>query len=209
MWPARLAAFAPILLSGAAMAYADDAAVIAAAREFAAPQMASTCMVKASPDDRVYPIHYRVAGQDQDSPDLRRQIIQLQCSADAVNVGWLFVSRDDADGDMVLLSFAEPRLDYDYADESFSRLAAPPRILGYGATQQLFGARFDPATLTLTSFHKWRPAGDAWSRGRWILMDGMSILGQFEVDPTFGPEANIGRNKVVPSSYSIFDAKVP
>lgn len=185
-----------VLCTFATVARADEKAEILAAAKWAAPVMGTACNFSLLRGDeklggsRHFEIHYRDRGQDQDSPDNVYPLFQLLCNRAAYNETYIYLTRN-GDG-YSLLSFAEPRLDYDYADESFARLKAPPKVVGYRATTELVGADFDAATQSITTHVKWRGLGDAWSSGVWKFSDGEFVLKQYDVDPTYDNHPDAG-----------------
>lgn len=187
-----LAVAAQTLMASLAMA-AEESAEIRAARSFAGPVLGARCDFAAASDtgamgeDSVFRLAFRTKGQDQDSPDHRRTLVQLACSSGAYNFNSVFVMRNDdpGEGGWELLSFAEPVATFDYLDEEFTRLKAPPVVSGYVAVTELTNSTFDLATMTISSNVKWRGLGDAWSAGTWEFRDGAFVLKRYEIDPTF------------------------
>lgn len=200
------------LALAATSALADDATDIVAARKFVEPVMSTTCTFtrdeKGVPDgyNNVFRLSYRTKGQDQDSPDYKRTLVQLACSAGAYNFNSIYVLRnDDSDGgDWELLTFAEPRTDFDYVDENFSRLKAPPRVTGYVTITQMTNTEYAEDTRTITANAKWRGGGDAWSAGEWQFEEGVFVLKRYEMDPTYQPPGNEEPEPDVPESYVVF-----
>lgn len=194
---------------------AGDQADIIAARTFAEPVMGGECDFITGEDgtpggyDNVYRFTYRSKGQDQDSPDYRRTLVQLACASGADNVTSIYLLRDDDAGAWQLLSFAEPVADFDYADENFSRLKAPPKVTGYIAVTRMTNSDFAEDGRTITAGAKWRGAGDAWSSGEWRFEDGAFVLKRYEIDPTFEPPDDGTQDPEAPGSYVLFDATVP
>jgi hypothetical protein len=111
---------------------------------------------------------------------------------------------DEGEGGWQLLTFAEPTADYDYADEYFSRLKAPPRVTGYVTSTQLLNSEFDESSKTITAAPKWRGIGDSWSSGEWQFDEGVFVLKRYEIDPTQqAPEGQqVDPNQ--PESYVLF-----
>lgn len=209
----RLPAALAMLVAGVLPALGDDGtdnADILAARKFAAPAMGTQCQFgyddKGEPDgdNNVFHLTFRTKGQDQDSPDYRRTLVQLACSSGAYNFNSIYVMRNDEDGGWELLSFAEPVADYDYADESFSKLKAPPKVSGYVAVTQLTNSEYDEASKTITSSAKWRGIGDAWSGGDWQFNEGVFVLKRYEIDPTYQPPGDEQPDPSAPESYTLF-----
>lgn len=183
-----------------------DLADIASARKFAEPAIGARCdFGKTFPvGNNVFHLAFRTKGQDQDSPDLRRTLVQLTCSVGAYNVSSIWLMRGDSTEGWELLSFAEPVADFDYADEDFSRLVAPPKVGGYATTTLMTNSDYDADSLTITSSAKWRGLGDAWSAGEWRFEQGVFVLKRYEIDPTFNPPGDAEPNNDVPESYVLF-----
>jgi hypothetical protein len=211
--PKSVLAALAFVVAGSLPAFADeatDAADIVAARAYAEPVMGTACQFekddKGQPDgyNNAFRLTFRTKGQDQDSPDYKRTLVQLACSAGAYNFNSIWVMRNDDDGGWEVLSFAEPIADYDYADENFSKLKAPPKVSGYVASTQMTNSEFDPASKTITSSAKWRGIGDAWSGGEWRFEEGAFVLKRFEMDPTYQPPGDEEPDPTVPESYVLF-----
>jgi hypothetical protein len=206
-------AFCTVLLPAAG--HADDDADIAAARKFAAPVMSNECDFAdngdGTPDgyNNVFHFTFRTRGQDQDSPDNKRTLVQLACSSGAYNFNSIYLMRDDAGSTWQLLTFAEPVAEYDYTDESFSRLKAPPKVSGYVTTTQLTNSEFTPASRTISSEAKWRGVGDAWSAGEWQFENGVFVLKRYEIDPTYQSPGDAEPDPDAPESYILFEASRP
>ncbi|MDH6267203.1 hypothetical protein M2360_002600 [Rhizobium sp. SG_E_25_P2] len=206
------------VLMAAQTARADEAREIRAAFAWAKPVLGSSCDFASAEgvDDfggsRVYDIRYRYKGQDQDEQDQVFRLIQLFCMSGAYNVSFVFLAAGMEAGDYKLLSFAEPKADYDYTDESFTKLAAPPRVSGFVSRGELVNADFDPKTGVLSSDAKWRGLGDAWSHGEWRFIEGEFVLARFEIDPIYDlnrDDAQQPDPDPQPESYVIYQPQEP
>ena len=203
-----------------ALALADektDNADIVAARKFVEPVMGKVCAFasdeKGLPEgyNNVFHLTYRTKGQDQDSPDYKRTLVQLSCSSGAYNFNSIYLLRNDDEGEggWELLSFAEPRTDFDYADEEFTKLKAPPKVTGFIAVTELTNSDYDQNTRTITATAKWRGIGDAWSGGDWRFEEGVFVLKRYEMDPTYqAPDAD-AEDTNAPESYVVFGDPQP
>jgi hypothetical protein len=191
---ARLFACACILAALALApldARASEASEIEAAITWAKPVMGSACDFSALGEQEefggshFYQIDFRYKGQGQDEPDQMFPLVQLYCLSGAYNVSFIYLTKGNEAGEYKLLSFAEPKLDFDYQDENFTLLKAPPTISGYISRTELVNASFDPVTSTIHSDAKWRGLGDAWSVGEWRFDEGQFVLSRFTVDPIY------------------------
>ncbi|MFT5516360.1 MAG: hypothetical protein ACI80V_002492 [Rhodothermales bacterium] len=134
--------------------------------------------------DAVYEINYRNSWQDESEPDEVFKLFRMSCYMAAYNSGQIYLTRG-WDAGFEILSFAEPAVTYDYADEKEATLRSLPVVKGFSATTTMTNSNFDPETNTLTTFVKWRGLGDAWSAGTWSFDEGRFILTRFVVDPTW------------------------
>lgn len=190
----------------------SDAADILAARKFVEPILGKECEFKydgsGSPegDNNVFHLTFRSKGQDQDSPDYKRTLVQLSCYAAAYNFSSVYLLRNDDkdEGGWGLLTFAEPIADYDYVDEYFSKLKAPPKVTGYVTGAQLQNSEFDEASKTITETAKWRGIGDSWSSGEWQFDEGNFVLKRYEIDPTQQAPEGQEADPNQPESYVLF-----
>jgi hypothetical protein len=201
------------LLAGALPALADDNADIVAGRKFAEPVMGKTCEFKTEADgspggyNNVYHLTYRTKGQDQDSPDEKLTLIQLECGTGAYNYSSFYVTRD-GEGRWEIVSFAEPVAEYDYADENFSKLKATPKVSGFVTTDVLVNSEYSEDTKSITSAEKWRGIGDAGSGGEWQFVAGRFVLKKYRMDPTY--QALEGEEDLnAPSGYILYDVTAP
>lgn len=204
-----------MLLAGAIPALGDEAADkadILAAIKYSEPVMGKQCNFKKDENgepsgyNNVFHLTFRDDGQDQDSPDYKRTLVQLACSSGAYNFNSIWVMRNDDkdEGGWEVLSFAEPIADYDYADEEFTKLKAPPKVSGYVASTQMTNSEYDPESKMLTSSAKWRGIGDAGSFGEWQFKEGAFVLKRYEIDPTYQAPGDVEPDPNVPESYMLF-----
>lgn len=211
-------ALATLLAVGAwSAAKADDSKDLEAAMAWAKPVLGSTCDFASIEgeenlgDSKIYDIRYRSKGQDQDSPDQVFRLIRLFCMSGAYNVSFVFLTPGSEAGEYKLLSFAEPKVDYDYKDEMFTELVAPPRLVGYVTRSELVNADFDPTAGILSSDAKWRGLGDAWSSGEWRFVEGEFVLSRYEIDPTYDLNKDEPQqdDRAQPDSYVIYPSEKP
>ena len=146
-------------------------------------EWAGACDMAASQDGpQVWPIEYNHISDAADAPRRRAWLYGFTCRHAAYNIVDVFYLRDETEG-LRALAFAEPELDIRYLDAGSAELDSM-QVMGYKAVTQLINAQYDPQTLSITSFAKWRGLGDAWSSGKWIFRDGDFTLVRYEVDPT-------------------------
>lgn len=102
--------------------------------------------------DYCEPLDDLVHGQDWQSYRLPNDttLYMVPCAAGAYNFSYMLYTSSGGSDYYVRLLFV------DYFDE-----------YGWMGTDQLFGAYFDPGTLTLTSFYKLRGLGDCGTSGVW------------------------------------------
>lgn len=194
-----------------------DAADILAARKFVEPILREDCEFKYDEQNvpegynNVFHLTFRTKGQDQDSPDSKRTLVQLECGTGAYNYSSIYLLRDDDEGQggWELLSFAEPVADYDYADEYFSKLKAPPKVTGYSSSNFLVNSEYDETSRTIAATPKWRGIGDSWSSGEWQFEEGSFVLKRYEIDPTQQAPPGQEEDPNVPESYLLFGEPRP
>lgn len=197
-----------VLTPGAARA--DDVRQIATAMKWAQKAAGEGCNFAASARrserarSHLYQIRYRHPGQDQDSPDTVFPLYELLCARRSYDATFIYLTKQG--GAFRILSFAEPKLDYDYTDESFSSLRSPPKVAGYTAASTLSDSAFDPKTNSISMNAKWRKEGDAWSSGTWQFNDGQFVLKRYDVDPTYegSLDGNGGKAPAYRESYQVF-----
>ena len=187
------------IVSSAARAETRQEAQIKAAIAWAEPVLGKSCdFSRLKTGDFAgsgyFEINFRYSGQGQDEPDNIYPLVQLFCHAGTYTTSFAYLTKDPTTEDFKLLAFAEPKLDYDYSDETFTRLKAPPRIVGYLARTELINSEFDPATKTISMSAKWRRQGDAWSSGIWEFVEGEFVLKRYDVDPSYEPSGDNAQN---------------
>jgi hypothetical protein len=151
---------------------------------------------------RYFEIKYRDKGQDQDSPNNIYPLYQLLCNRGAYNTNFIYLTRND--NGYALLSFAEPKLDYDYTDENFTALKSPPKVTGFRTTNELGNAEFDAKNNSISMTFKWRGLGDAWSSGEWVFAEGEFLLKEYNVDPTYQANDENADNATQSESYQVY-----
>jgi hypothetical protein len=196
------------MVPASAPAQADERQKVLDAVKWAKKVMRGACdfsLLKRGDDlagSGYFEIRYRDKGQDQDSPDNVYPLYQLLCNRGAYNADFIYLTRND--NGYALLSFAEPKLDYDYTDENFTRLKAPPKVIGFRTTNELGNAEFDPKNNAIFMRFKWRGLGDAWSSGEWEFAEGEFLLKEYSVDPTYDSSDENAGDATQPESYQVY-----
>lgn len=130
---------------------------------------------------------YSYATGSDDAED-ERHIYRFLCGRGAYNEGHVYIMGNER-GEMEAISFATPELDIRYEDSEHAKVESL-NIIGYRSERELVNSFFDPDTLTITSYAKWRGVGDASSTGIWILRDGEFTLTRYDVDASYDGEMN-------------------
>jgi hypothetical protein len=115
-------------------------------------------------------------------------IYRFLCGLGAYNEGHIYVMADGF-GEVKVLSFATPELEIRYEDDANEKVESI-NIIGFQSEQELVNSFFDPKTLSITSFAKWRGVGDASSTAHWILREGEFTLVRYDVDASYDGEMN-------------------
>ncbi|MCW5721939.1 MAG: DUF1176 domain-containing protein [Devosia sp.] len=116
-------------------------------------------------------------------------LLQLFCMSGAYNVTYSYYLYTDLEG-LKPIGFATPHYDVRYENDDSEGAVEEMTITGMGAEMTLVNPQFDPETMTLTSYSKWRGLGDASSAGTWVFVDGAFSLRHFEVDASYDGEIN-------------------
>ncbi|WP_165784427.1 DUF1176 domain-containing protein [Zhengella mangrovi] len=141
------------------------------------------CDMQVSADGpKAWPIDFNYSSDAADAPKRRAWLYGFTCRYAAYNIVDVYYLWEEVEG-LHLLTFAEPELDIRYVDNDSARLDSMETI-GFKTSTQLINSQYDPDTLSITSFAKWRGVGDSWSAGKWIFRGGTFTLVHYEVDPT-------------------------
>lgn len=125
-------------------------------------------------------------GSDEEEVTLFR----VWCMSGAYNENHAYYLYRDFEG-LQPLSFAMPKVDVKYEDEDV--LESPIKstaVVGFVATGILTNSSFDPETLEITHYARWRGIGDASSSGLWKFEDGDWALKHYEMDASYDEEMN-------------------
>jgi hypothetical protein len=136
-----------------------------------------------------YEMRFRYSYDSAGAPESVARLYRFLCGRGAYNESHVFIMADA--NQLKAVSFATPELDIRYEDDDYEKAVQSITVNGFRAVQELVNSDFDPGTLTLTSFAKWRGVGDASSVGTWILRDGEFSLTRYEVDASYDGEINL------------------
>ncbi|KGF68364.1 hypothetical protein LL06_17030 [Hoeflea sp. BAL378] len=197
--------------TGPAPAEDTDGAALAAARALVLAALPGQC--EEAPDsgdneayvDRAMPVSWKPSWAESDDAEERAMLYQIFCFAGAYSTIYAYVLKPENDT-LSLLSFAEPSFTVDRVedDDTFTQLKGPPKVTGYVTVPTLFDPEFDAATLTLSSFGRWRGMADAWSKGTWQLRDGRFVLTSFEIDPIYELNLNDPTDALSEISFKLY-----
>ena len=139
-------------------------------------------------EPEVFPISYRLKSDDAKAAPNLATLFKFICSMAAYNETDIFYLAS-SDGTLSRLSFAEPQMDITYLDADSAKLKSI-KVKAMKASGSLINADFDPKTITISNFAKWRGIGDASSAGTWALNEGEFVLQSYDVDPTYDEKQN-------------------
>jgi len=143
-------------------------------------------------NDQEGPEHYQLTWRPSyasaDSPDEVAHLFRFFCYRGAYNEINVYLMTNEATGTIRPLAFSSPELDIEYEDDDSEKPAKDIRIVGYQTENMLVNSGYDPQTMSITSYSKWRGLGDASSSGTWLFRQGQFTLVKFEVDPSYDGE---------------------
>jgi hypothetical protein len=134
-------------------------------------------------------LKWRWAYQEANEEPQAASLYEIFCSRGAYNFGTGFVM-EYPEGVLKPVAFALPNYDVDYIEneEEPYRDVRSIAVKSYEATFELVNARFDPETLTIETYGKWRGIGDASSSEYYEFSDGAFKLTRFRVDASYDGE---------------------
>jgi hypothetical protein len=141
----------------------------------------------AEPD--AYSLRYKYAGAEADEPELETRLFRFFCSMAAYNESVVYYVYDQVSG-VRQLQFASPELDIHYENNDSEGKVEAINVIGFQTDDQLVNSEYDDATKTISSFNKWRGAGDASSVGTYLFRNGNFSLVQYDVDASYDGEIN-------------------
>jgi len=142
--------------------------------------------IEAKLEPESFPIRFHYS-TDKGGDERNARLFRFFCGRGAYNEVHVYYLANDI-GDLNELHFATPQLDIRYENDDFEGKLESMTVIGFRADEALVNSEYDPESLTLTSWAKWRGVGDASSNGKWIFRDGDFALVRFDVDPTYDGE---------------------
>lgn len=133
-----------------------------------------------------FPIRFYYATDTDAEPEREARLFRFFCSRGAYNETHVYLLADDI-GELNEVHFATPELDIRYVDGGDEKVESVT-VKGFNSATGLVNSEYDQATLTLTSWSKWRGVGDASSIGTWIFRNGDFVLVKYEVDAAYDGE---------------------
>lgn len=162
------------------------------ARAFYDSAFATLCFVddaeKLDPENfQSWVIEFAYSYEQASAPTSRATLFRFLCNRGAYNESHVYLQAD-AYGNLHALGFATPELDIRYEDDDFEKAVEAIYVKGFRSAPELVNSDFDPTTLTLSSWSKWRGVGDASTIGTWTFRDGEFSLAQYQVDAAYDGE---------------------
>lgn len=149
-----------------------------------------SCRPEKAPDGEepveTHLIRYKARFGDEER---EAQLFRFFCDLGAYNESHVYFLTDDA-GTLLPLHFAAPEIDIHYENGDPNGRVEEMRVIGYKTIDMLVNSSFDPQTLEITSFAKWRGIGDASESGVWLFRTGVFSLVRYEVDASYDDEIN-------------------
>lgn len=136
-----------------------------------------------------YTIRYKGEGAAENDPDRETRLFRFFCAMAAYNESSIYYVYDDVSG-LRQLQFAAPTLDIRYENNNTEGKVESINITGFQTEDQAVNSEYDDTTKTITSFGKWRGAGDASSTGTYLFRHGTFSLVQYDVDASYDGKVN-------------------
>ncbi|MEZ5781083.1 MAG: DUF1176 domain-containing protein [Rhizobiaceae bacterium] len=140
-------------------------------------------------DAQITELSYRDSWQAANEPDRKARLFRFQCLYGAYNSNQVYYIENEIDG-IRQLQFAAPELDVHYEGNDPEGTLEAVNVIGYRTVDMLVNSEFDPDTLSLKSFNKWRGVGDASSTSTYLFRSGTFTLTKYEVDASYDGEVN-------------------
>ena len=121
---------------------------------------------------------------DEDFPPRPYLLFQFLCFEGPYNQGFVYYGVNDYQ-EIAQIQFARPTFEVIRESDDYESAVTAINVTGYKAFNQVTNADFDPETLSLYSFDKWRGPADAFSSGHWIFRDGAFVLNTYDVDASY------------------------
>ncbi|TPI26903.1 DUF1176 domain-containing protein [Mesorhizobium sp. B3-2-1] len=140
-------------------------------------------------EPETFSIKYRDKNAAASDPDRETRLFHFACSAAAYNENSIYYMSDDVSG-VRQLQFTEPEMDIRYVNNDSEGKVESMHIVGFRTTGWATNSDYDKDAHTITTFNKWRGAGDASSSGTYLFRNGDFSLVQYDVDASYDGEQN-------------------
>ncbi len=203
------AAMAGTLVAAPALADDSDKAAIQAARQLVSAALGDDCAddPKMYGDDPYFAdTAIRLDWRTDWGDDTYATLYSIFCFQGAYNTGRAYAIKPK-DLPVKLVSFAEPKLEFEYTDENDTALKAPPTVVGFTTTSLLINPEFQAVDASIVSQSRWRGLGDAWSSGTWFFDKGAFVLKQYDVDPTYDANLENPDEDAMEKFYTVYKAE--
>jgi len=140
-------------------------------------------------EPRQHELSFSYGYDGQNDPKRTGHLYGFLCNRGAYNESHVYFFADDR-GEVRPVGFATPELDIRYENNDDQSKVEAVYVTGFQSAFELTNSEFDPNTMTLTSFAKWRGVGDASSAGTWIFRNGDFALVKYDVDASYDGEAD-------------------
>ena len=140
-----------------------------------------------SPEPTIFQLSFNYGNED--SPPRLFRLYEFPCYRGAYNLSSVYYGASEYD-EVQQIHFAFPAYGVLYIDPDTNEVVDNIKVTGFTTYHALTNAFFDPDTLELTSFSKWRGLADASSSGVWTFIDGQFVLTYFDVDASYDGEHN-------------------
>ncbi|MBZ9917556.1 DUF1176 domain-containing protein [Mesorhizobium sp. BR1-1-12] len=166
-----------------------DAALEQAKKAFLASYSDQCDKDLAAKEPEIFSIKYRDKDAAAGDPDKETRLFHFSCSAAAYNDSSIYYMTDEANG-VRQSQFTEPEMDIRYVNNDSEGKVESMHIVGFRTTGWATNPSYDQDAHTITTFNKWRGAGDASSEGTYLFRNGDFSLVQYDVDASYDGEEN-------------------
>lgn len=137
----------------------------------------------------LFSIKYKDKDAADGDPEKEARLFHFSCSAAAYNESSIYYISDDVSG-VRQLQFTEPEMDIRYVNNDSNGKVESMHIVGFRTTGWATNSDYDQDAHTITTFNKWRGAGDASSSGTYLFRNGDFSLVQYDIDASYDGEEN-------------------